>query len=417
MAEGDKVITILSIDGGGVRGLIPAKILESLETYLQEVDGEEARLADYFDFIAGTSTGGLIAAMLATPDASTQSDRPLTAKQIIDFYHKEAPNIFPQEKPKPPRQSDTSKRWFTKFFNWIEDVAKAVGELGLLPKYNANKLDEVVEEKVGEIRLSETLTNVIIPSFDIKLLQPTVFSTLKAKRDELENPKLLDVCLSTSAAPIFLPLHTFQIDAPGRTRHFNTVDGGVAANNPTLLALSEVAKEMSANGKAQSLNDVDCSKFLVLSLGTGSSKRNNDINVSTEDWGLVDWLLGTNGIDIFNLLLTSMDEMVEIYLSSIFKGTSFDKNYLRIQTDSLKSSEIPMHNSKKENLENLEKIGKDLLQKPLSTVEFQTDDQHRRANKGKCTNEDALKSFANRLIKEKEHRRRVSKIKASVRYQ
>nr|GEZ90639.1 patatin-like protein 2 [Tanacetum cinerariifolium] len=62
------LITILSIDGGGVRGIIPSVILEFLETELQKLDGEDARLADYFDVIAGTSTGGLVTSMLTTPD-------------------------------------------------------------------------------------------------------------------------------------------------------------------------------------------------------------------------------------------------------------------------------------------------------------------------------------------------------------
>ncbi|KAL5992745.1 CCT complex interacting protein [Asimina triloba] len=89
-------ITILSIDGGGIRGIIPATILASLESKLQEVDGEDARIADYFDVIAGTSTGGLITALLSAPD---RSNRPLfAAKDITPFYFEHGPKIFPQPK-------------------------------------------------------------------------------------------------------------------------------------------------------------------------------------------------------------------------------------------------------------------------------------------------------------------------------
>ncbi|KAF7045085.1 hypothetical protein CFC21_054228 [Triticum aestivum] len=63
-----KVITILSIDGGGVRGIIPAIVLAFLEKELQKLDGPDARIADYFDVVAGTSTGGLLTVMLAAPD-------------------------------------------------------------------------------------------------------------------------------------------------------------------------------------------------------------------------------------------------------------------------------------------------------------------------------------------------------------
>ncbi|XVF57452.1 hypothetical protein PTKIN_Ptkin06aG0206700 [Pterospermum kingtungense] len=113
-----KVITVLSIDGGEVRGLIPAKILDALETYIQEEEGNEnARLADYFDFIAGISTGGLITAMLTTSDCSSESKRPFTAKQIVEFYHTEGRKIFPNKLVHELKQQAVHKRWvFDRFY-------------------------------------------------------------------------------------------------------------------------------------------------------------------------------------------------------------------------------------------------------------------------------------------------------------
>ena len=88
------LVTILSIDGGGIRGIIPATILAFLESQLQELDGEDARLADYFDVISGTSTGGLVTAMLTAPN---DKKRPLfAAKDIKPFYLEHCPKIFPQ---------------------------------------------------------------------------------------------------------------------------------------------------------------------------------------------------------------------------------------------------------------------------------------------------------------------------------
>lgn len=88
------IVTVLSIDGGGVRGIIPGTILAFLEEKLQEFDGrQDARLADYFDVIAGTSTGGLVTAMLTAPN---KEGRPLfAAKDINDFYLEHCPKIFP----------------------------------------------------------------------------------------------------------------------------------------------------------------------------------------------------------------------------------------------------------------------------------------------------------------------------------
>ncbi|KAI3807236.1 hypothetical protein L1987_23161 [Smallanthus sonchifolius] len=87
------LITILSIDGGGVRGIISSVILDFLETELQKLDGKNARVADYFDVIAGTSTGGIVTAMLTTPN---EEGRPLfAAKDVTEFYLEHCPKIFP----------------------------------------------------------------------------------------------------------------------------------------------------------------------------------------------------------------------------------------------------------------------------------------------------------------------------------
>ncbi|KAK2637911.1 hypothetical protein Ddye_025706 [Dipteronia dyeriana] len=93
MAKNGQFITILSIDGGGVRGIIPGTVLAFLESELQNLDCDYVRIADYFDYIAGTSTGGLITAMLTTPD---YQNRPLlAAKDIKNFYFEESLKIFP----------------------------------------------------------------------------------------------------------------------------------------------------------------------------------------------------------------------------------------------------------------------------------------------------------------------------------
>jgi hypothetical protein len=90
-----KRLTILSIDGGGVHGLIPATILADLEGKLQRLDGAEARLVDYFDLIAGTSTGGLITAFLSTPSDDNGKKPICTAKDVIQFYLWYSAQIFP----------------------------------------------------------------------------------------------------------------------------------------------------------------------------------------------------------------------------------------------------------------------------------------------------------------------------------
>ncbi|CAI9786413.1 unnamed protein product [Fraxinus pennsylvanica] len=206
------LITILSIDGGGIRGIIPATILEYLESQLQVLDGENARLADYFDVIAGTSTGGLVTAMLTAPN---KNNRPLfAAKDIKPFYLEHSSGIFPQNNGLPGL------------------VGKLLKPL-VGPKYDGEYLHNVIRERLGETRLDETLTNVVIPTFDIENLQPIVFSTYQAIRTPTLDARLSDICIGTSAAPTYLPAYYFKNQyKQGDVREFNLIDGGVAANNP-----------------------------------------------------------------------------------------------------------------------------------------------------------------------------------------
>ncbi|KAL3571625.1 hypothetical protein D5086_025529, partial [Populus alba] len=121
-----------------------------------KLDGADARLADYFDVISGTSTGGLVTAMLATPN---EQNRPLfAAKDINDFYLENCPKIFPQ---------DGSP---------LASAGKLIKSLRG-PKYDGKFLHSIVKEKLGDKRLNQTMTNIVIPTFDIKRLQPTIFSS------------------------------------------------------------------------------------------------------------------------------------------------------------------------------------------------------------------------------------------------
>ncbi|XP_022027971.1 patatin-like protein 1 isoform X2 [Helianthus annuus] len=205
-----KLITVLSIDGGGVRGLIPATILEFLEGELQKLDGEDARIADYFDIIAGTSTGGLITAMLAAPN---EHRRPLfKAKEIIDFYLHMCPKIFPQH-------------WCYTFIRRLKSLIRG-------PMYDGKCLHDFIRKKLVDTRLGDTLTNVVIPTFDIERLKPTIFSSIEVNEKPYMNAYLSDICIATSAAPTYLPPHYFETSQGGKKHKFDLIDGGVALNNP-----------------------------------------------------------------------------------------------------------------------------------------------------------------------------------------
>ncbi|XP_057763124.1 patatin-like protein 2 [Arachis stenosperma] len=288
-----KLLTVLSIDGGGIKGLIPAVVLQFLEGELKKLDGEQARIADYFDVVAGTSTGGLIAAMLSAPDANANNPRPkYNTDDIKNFYIDDGPKIFPPNAPTPNSG----------------------------PIYDGKYLHKILKEELGSIRLVQALTNLVIPTFDVLRLRPTIFSKYKAQEDEFKylNGLLSDISISTSAAPVYLPAHCFTSE-DGNTE-FNMIDGGAAAGNPVLVALSELGQEKMKHPELYPMMDRaddcalselgqekmkhpelypmmdradDCSNILLLSLGCGVQPpvAAPGWTVDTvNQWNLIGWM-------------------------------------------------------------------------------------------------------------------------------
>ncbi|VAI18443.1 unnamed protein product [Triticum turgidum subsp. durum] len=383
------LITILSIDGGGIRGIIPAVALAFLESELQKLDGEEARLADYFDVIAGTSTGGLVTAMLTAPN---KKRRPLfAAKDIQAFYMNHAPRIFPQ---------------LRGAFGRIMGILRSLSG----PYYDGKYLHEVVRKKLGSARLHQTLTNVVIPTFDIKRLQPTIFSSYEVKKKKKKNTMnalLSDICISTSAAPTYLPAHYFKTeDSHGNIKEFNLIDGGVAANNPALVAIGEVSKQIfKQDPDFFPIKPMDYGRFLVISLGTGSSKFEEKYDAQkAKSWGVLDWLLSSGSTPLVDIFTRASADMVDIHIASVFKALHSEQNYLRIQDDNLRGTLSSVDVATKDNLEKLVNVGEMLLKKPVSRANLETGQMVPACSDIEETNEEALKRFAKLLSDEKQIR-------------
>ncbi|KAE7999594.1 hypothetical protein FH972_004002 [Carpinus fangiana] len=359
------LITVLSIDGGGVRGILPGVILAYLESQLQKLDGEDARLADYFDVISGTSTGGLITAMLAAPN---EKNRPLyAAKDIVPFYLENCPKIFPQ----------TSGI----FASAVKLVKVLAG-----PKYDGKYLHKLIREKLGDTRLHQTLTNVVIPAFDIKKLQPTIFSS----NHPLLDAALADICMGTSAAPTYFPAHYFRNqDTHGNMQDFNLIDGGVAANNPALVAISEVTKQnIKKDGDFLPIYD----RLLVISVGTGSNKSEQKYNAKmASKWGAICWLYNDSHTPLIDCYSEASQDLVDFYNCVVFQALHSENNYLRVQDDTLHGNLSSADVSTTKNLEDLVKVGEDLLNKPVARINLDTGLYEPIPNGG--TNEEALERF------------------------
>ncbi|XP_074555857.1 patatin-like protein 5 [Curcuma longa] len=323
--------------------------------------------------------------MLAAPD---KNDKPLfAAKDIVDFYLNNCAEIFPQ--------------CCIQFLNPAWNLLK--GLIG--PRYNGKTLRSKIRELMGDKKLGQTLTKLVVPTFDIKLLQPICFSTYETQDIPLKNARLADICIGTSAAPTYLPGHYFKTqDDQGNTRSFNLIDGGLAADNPTLVALNQVTKQiMKSNKDFESYQPMDYSQFLVISIGTGAPKKAAWYSArGSARWCMLQWVYNKGRTPLVDIFTEASSDMVDYHASVVFKAQESEDRYLRIQDDNLTGNEASVDISTKENLEKLVKIGEDLLEKPVSRVNLETGQYEPVVDKyGRTTsNRERLVKFAKKLSKE-----------------
>ncbi|KAL7156034.1 hypothetical protein ABFS83_03G115700 [Erythranthe nasuta] len=382
-----KLIRILTIDGGGVRGIIPGVILEFLESQLQKLDGEDAGLADYFDVIAGTSTGGLVTVMLTAPN---EKNRPLfAAKDIKDFYLDNCPEIFPQERD-----------------NLVSHTATTIKCLLSGPKYDGKYLRSLLKKKLGDTKLHETLTNIVIPTFDIKKMSHTIFSSYEVHNNPSIDALLSDICLGTSAAPTYLPAHYFKTkDSKGKKTKFNLIDGGIAANDPCFIAIAEIIrmKMDEENNSIFHRSPKEEGRFLVLSQGTGSEQVRKYDAKKASKWSILRWLKNRKSNPLLDVVSRAIQHITNYYGSTFVGALHSSGNFLRIQDETLVGVTSSVDVATKKNLKNLVKVGEELLKKPISRLDKRTGEYVLSSDQG--TNEEALIRLAAILSKEKRLRR------------
>jgi patatin-like phospholipase/acyl hydrolase len=223
---------VLSIDGGGIRGLIPALVL----TEVEKRSGKQ--IYELFDLIAGTSTGGILACALCAP-------APLPAEQLVALYEDEGPTIFDRS---------------------IWQRIRSAGGL-LDEKYDAGALDRALKRFLSDKRLAETRPDLLVPAYNMGDPGPYFFKSRKA-RDEGEDFPLSQVARATAAAPTYFEPYELSGEA--------LVDGGVFAANPAMCAFAEVMR-------FQPSADV-----FLLSLGTGQRTRKRSFD-QIHNWGLIEW--------------------------------------------------------------------------------------------------------------------------------
>ncbi|GAB4226981.1 MAG: patatin-like phospholipase family protein [Elainellaceae cyanobacterium] len=285
---------VLSIDGGGIRGIIPAMLLAEIERQTGK------RIADLFDLVAGTSTGGIIALGLTKPHPQDPSLPHFTAADLVDFYKNYGKEIFYE----PLHERLTL---------FLDDLLK--------PKYHEGGRDRVLTELLGNIPLSSTIREVLLTSYDIDNRFP-VFFTSDPRKEEIPDRGYRKVCngftmkqsaMATSAAPTYFRPYQIPTDDPTRNGAYVLVDGGVFANNPTALAIIEIIGTYRIDMQSKGLpnQNLPVDEVLVLSLGTGSLTRAYSYK-QARNWGILKWIK-----PLINITLDGTSEVVAVQLNHL----------------------------------------------------------------------------------------------------
>lgn len=314
------MIKILCIDGGGIRGIIPAIVLAEIERRT------ERPIAHLFNLISGTSTGGILAIGLTI---AKQASAPLyTAAQLIEMYELQGARIFSR--------------------SLVHRLA-ACGNLRR-EKYTSAGIEGVLLDYFADSRLRSAATDLLVTSYEIERSFPFFFrSAMARQRIDYDFPAR-DVARATSAAPTyFAPM---KLPAGTNDDHYTLIDGGVFANNPAACALVE------ARATHPEAND-----FLVVSLGTGELNRPLPYE-RTKDWGVVHWAM-----PVLDVVFDGVSRTVDYQLRQLLPDTAEDrKRYYRFQT-TLGSQNYRLDNTSPENIRALTVAAEKLVERESPNIE------------------------------------------------
>ncbi len=317
-----KRFRILSIDGGGIRGILSGQLLVALEKKIQRISGDpSARLADYFDMIAGNSTGGILACLYLFPDKKNTSRPLFSAEEAVNLYLEHGQEIFKDEN----RQTLMSMGGFTN------------------DKYPVELFEKLLKKYFKDKKLSELLRPCIIPSYNISSRTTHFFTQHDARINPESDFYIRDVARATSAAPTYFePALITSMSA----EHYPLVDGGVFANNPALCAFVEVLHKFQQEGsKKITANDI-----LMVSIGTGSEKRSLSYDVAKR-WGAMGWIF-----PVLDIVMAGATDTVDFQLQQIFESANCADNYIRINPK-LGEAKPEMDNASDQNLQALNEAG------------------------------------------------------------
>lgn len=322
-----KKVSILSIDGGGIRGILPGTILTHLEKLLQKKSDRELKIGDYFDFVAGTSTGGILSCIYLVPDENGKAK--YSAEDALNLYLKNGQAIFNR--------------------SLLHKVTSAGGILH--EKFSEDALYTLLTQYLGDETLDRLIKPCLITSYEIADRRSFFFTSADAGEDPMYNFKVRDVARATSAAPTYFePAHIESLDG----RLYSLVDGGVFANNPALCAYAEARKiNFSQIFKDNEKPDKPSAKDMVIvSIGTGSVQKPYYYK-NFKDAGQIKWLE-----PIIDILMSGNSETVHYQLKQMYLTLEAkdQQDYYRLEPG-LREACSEMDDATPENLTNLHQAG------------------------------------------------------------
>jgi len=296
---------VLCLDGGGIRGIIPAMVVAELETRT----GRPA--SQLFDLISGTSTGGVIAMGLVVPAAD--GSPAFSAADGVQIYEEQGPKIFAHDR---------------------REVMHSLGGV-LHERYQADGLLEILDTTFGDLHLSDALVDVLLASYEITRRETFMFSSREARRNPSRDFTMVQAVRSTTAAPTFFE-PSFVVGPTGETHVF--IDGAVYANSPAMCAFGEIEREHFG------------SDVVIASIGAGSQTHRFEF-ADVKEWGAAHWAR-----PLLEIVLDGSAETSDHVLGELIGP----ERYFRFQQELGEASDS-LDNVKPENIRALRREGERLI--------------------------------------------------------
>lgn len=282
-----RLYRVLSLEGGGVRVLISCRVLVRLEEKLRQITGKSIRVVEYFDMIAGTSAGGVLACLLTLPNRS--------AAEIVRDLRAKLPSVF--------RKNNVLMRF-------------------LKNRYLQAGVREALAPVFGGLKLSQLIKPCLIPTYDMTQRKPMLLGQHLAKGGKHPDILAVDAALASTAIPILFEPYELRLSDQ---ENLQLVDGCLFARNPSNLAFEAARSYLNPRPLA--------SEICLLSLGNGQLP---DREFEPHRWHIWNWIP-----EIAEIPMDASAELVHEHFTQLYQTFGFPNQYLRIDADLFSEAKEP----------------------------------------------------------------------------